>query len=217
MGVALGDLVTRLEAAVTGPDGFDTLQAVQDAVEQLSQDVPIVSSATLAIVSGVASYDLPADFLFLIELPALVTSDNVLLSNDGIVPLATAWEERWYVEGDQVRFEPTPTYTLTRTMRYAARYVLNDAGQYARLSENGARIALLFAQYLVLQARAAAAAGDGWRYRIGDEEVDKSRLSTSMQEQVKAALAAYQAAVKQLKGFGSAYRFRPLFDGAVEV
>lgn len=210
MGVALDELVSRLDASEM-PAGFDGVQAVRDAVEQLGQDVPIVTSTTLAIRSGTASYLLPTDFLFLIELPALVLFDNVFLLDGGIVPLTAAWEERWYVEGDQIRFEPTPFYTLNRTLRYAARYVLTD-GVYARLSENGARIALLYAQYLVLQARAQAAAGDGWRYRIGDEEVDKSRLSAGLQEQVSAALAAYQAAVKQLRGYGVVQRMR-VYDG----
>lgn len=205
MGVALGELVSRLEASGVAPTGFDGMQAAMDAVEQLSQDVPIVTSTTLAIRSGTASYDLPADFLFLIELPALVSSDNVLLSDGGIIPLATAWEERWYVEGDQIRFEPTPSYTLTRTLRYAARYVLVD-GVYSRLSENGARLALLYAKYLALQAKAAQAGESGWRYKIGDEEVDKSRLGQALLEQTKGALDAYAAAVKQLRGYGKVGR-----------
>jgi hypothetical protein len=201
MGVALATLAARLEDKGAGPDGFDYEQAVVDAVAQLSQDAPIVTSATLAIVSGTASYALPADFLFVIDLPALATSDNVLLSDGGIVPLATDWEERWYVEGDQVRFEPTPAYTLTRTLRYAAGHVLAE-GAWPRLTENGARIALLYAQYLALQAKAQAAGDGGWRYRIGDEEVDKSRLGSALLEQAKGAMAGYAAAVRQLKGYG---------------
>lgn len=194
-------LVQRLVGSFPALTEPTALQIVEDAIEQFSQDVPIMTSTTLAIRSGTASYDLPADFLFLIELPALVSSDNVLLSDGGIIPLTTAWEERWYIEGDRIRFEPTPVYTLNRTLRYAARHVLAD-GVYSRLNENGARLVLLYARYLVLQAQAAAAGESGWRYKIGDEEVDKSRLGQALLAQTKDALESYQVAVKQLKGYG---------------
>lgn len=198
-------LVQRLIAGFPALEEIMALQYVEDAVEQLSQDVPILTSATLSIVSGQDTYSLPRDFAFLVELPALVSSDNVLLSDGGIIPLATAWEERWYVEGDQIRFEPTPSYTMTRRLRYAGRYVLVD-GVYARLSENGARIALLYAKYLAIQAQAQAAGESGWRYKVGDEEVDKSRMGTALLEQARGALDTYAAAVRQLRGYGTVAR-----------
>lgn len=205
-------MVQRLLASFADLDEATALQYVEDAVGQLSLDVPIVTSTTLAIVSGVASYDLPADFLFVIELPGLVTSNNVLLSDGGLVPVSSTWEERWYIEGDQVRFDPVPSFTLTRSLRYAARHVLT-AGVYPRLSENGARIALLYGRFLALQGKAVTAAG-GFSYRIGDEAVDKSRVGAAMQQQVDAALAAYQAAVRQLRGFAGATN-RAQFTGQV--
>ena len=205
-------MVQRLLASFADLDEATALQYVEDAVEQLSLDVPIVTSTTLAIVSGVASYDLPADFLFVIELPGLVTSNNVLLSDGGLVPVSSTWEERWYIEGDQVRFDPVPSFTLSRSLRYAARHVLT-AGVYPRLSENGARIALLYGRFLALQGKAVTAAG-GFSYRIGDEAVDKSRVGAAMQQQVDAALAAYQAAVRQLRGFAGSTN-RAQFTGQV--
>lgn len=206
MGVALADLVARLEAAVAGPDGFDYEQAVVDAVAQLSQDAPMVSATTLAIVSGTSTYALPADFLFVIELPGLAAADNVLLSDGGIVPLATGWQERWYIEGDHVRFDPTPAYSLTRTLRYGAQHVLAE-GVWPRLSENGARIALLYAQYLALQAKAQAAAATAWKYSIGDESVDKSGQSKALMEQAKLALAEYERAAARLRPLGDRTQF----------
>ena len=205
-------MVQRLLASFADLDEATALQYVEDAVEQLSLDVPIVTSTTLAIVSGVASYDLPADFLFVVELPGLATSDNVLLSDGGLVPVSSTWEERWYIEGDQVRFDPVPSFTLSRSLRYAARHVLT-AGVYPRLSENGARIALLYGRFLALQGKAVTAAG-GFSYRIGDEAVDKSRVGAAMQQQVDAALAAYQAAVRQLRGFAGSTN-RAQFTGQV--
>ena len=205
-------MVQRLLASFADLDEATALQYVEDAVGQLSLDVPIVTSTTLAIVSGVASYDLPADFLFVVELPGLATSDNVLLSDGGLVPLSSAFSEQFYIEGDQVRFDPVPSFTLSRSMRYAARHVL-AAGVYPRLSENGARIALLYARFLALQRKAVEAAG-GFSYRIGDEAVDKSRVGASMQQQEDAALAAYLAAVRQLRGFAGSTN-RAQFTGVI--
>lgn len=212
MAMGFDELVTRLQKSVDAGDEFDYVQAVQDAVEQLSQDVPIMTSTTLAIVSGVASYDLPADFLFVVELPGLATSDNVLLSDGGLVPLSSGFQEVYYIEGDQVRFDPVPSFTLTRTLRYAARHVL-AAGVYPRLSENGARIALLYGRFLALQGKAVTAAG-GFSYRIGDEAVDKKGVGAAMQQQVDAALAAYQSAVRQLRGFAGSTN-RAQFTGVI--
>jgi hypothetical protein len=104
-------------------------------------------------------------------------------------------------KGRRFGSSPTPAYTLTRRLRYAARYVLVD-GVWPRLSENGARLALLYGRYLALLAKAGVAGESGWRYKIGDEEVDKSRLGQALLEQVKGALDAYGAAVRQLKGYG---------------
>lgn len=207
--MAIDPTVLKRRMMTTFPDMSEAtaLQVVEDAVEQLSQDVPIQTSTTLSIVSGTATYDLPAEFLFLIELPALVSSDNVLLSDGGIIPMATAWEERWYVEGDSIRFEPTPSYTMVRTLRYAARHVLSD-GVWPRLSENAARIALLYGRYLALQQQASTLAEGGWRYKIGDEEIDKSRQGSAMLEQVNAALEGYRTAVRQLQSYGSVHRVR---------
>ena len=207
--MAIDPTVMKRRMMTTFPEMSDAtaLQVVEDAVEQLSQDVPIQTSTTLSVVSGQATYALPVDFLFLIELPALVSSDNVLLSDGGIIPIATAWEERWYIEGDVIRFEPTPSYTLTRSLRYAARHVLVN-GVWPRLSENAARIALLYGRYLAMQQQAASLAEGGWRYKIGDEEIDKSRQGSAMLEQVNATLESYRAAVRQLQGYGSMHRVR---------
>ena len=48
------------------------------------------------------------------------------------------------------------------------------------------------------RGKAVTAAG-GFSYRIGDEAVDKKGVGAAMQQQVDAALAAYQSAVRQLR------------------
>lgn len=212
MSVALADLVSRLEAQVPARNNVpaDYSQLVQDAVLQLSQDVPLMRPGALSIVSGTASYDLPSDFLFLIELESLANADGIIISDAGLIPVPGHWAERYYIEGSAIRFDPTPTYTLSRKFRYAATYELDSDDVYQRLTGNGARVALLYAQFLALTEQANAIVGDGWRYRIGDEEVDKSRQGDGLRNQARAALDAYQRAVSQQKGYGSRARYNGL-------
>lgn len=216
MSIALTVLVARLQNAVPQRNGApaDYSRLVQDAVQQLGQDVPIITTAIVAVVAGTATYTLPDDFLFEVELLGPVMVGHVLIGNNGLVPLGGPLSEAHYVEGDRIRFDPVPGYTLDRTLRYAAGYVLNG-GYYPRLSENGARIALMYAQHLALVEQANAVAGDAWSYKIGDESVDKRGQGAAIQAQAMAALANYQNAVKPLKGYGSQYRVNPYLVGDV--
>lgn len=216
MTVALSELVNRLQAAVPPrddvPSAADYAQHVKDAVLQLAQDVPLPRTAELAVVHGMATYDLPADFLFLIELPSLCHPAGLLVSANGLVPVPTTWQERYEIRDGQITFYPTPTYTATRCLRYAACYALSgDPGseQYASLNQHGARLALLYAQYLALTQQASAVAGDGWRYQIGDEMVDKSNQGKGLMSQADSLLQQYRRAVQQQKGYGSRSHMEP--------
>jgi hypothetical protein len=214
--IALTVLVARLQNAVPQRNGApaDYSRLVQDAVQQLGQDVPIITTATLAVVAGTATYTLPDDFLFEIELSGPAAVGDVIVGSGKLIPMPGQWSEAHYIEGGSIRFDPVPGYTLDRTLRYAAGYVLvND--RYPRLSENGARIALLYAQHLALVEQANAVAGDGWSYKIGDESVDKRGQGAAIQTQAAVALANYQNAVKPLKGYGSQYRANPYIVGDV--
>ena len=208
MSIALAVLADRLQRAIPqrndAPSDYE--QLAREAVAQLSQDLPIVTATAIQVVAGVASYALPADFLHLIELGGVVwTGSRVILGDNGIVPLAGDWQEATYIEGDTLRLDPVPAYTATRTLRYAAAHIL-AGGVYGRLSENGARVALLYGQYLALMEQANAQAGDGWSYKIGDESVDKRGLAAAIQTQAAAALSNYNNAVRPLKGYGSQYK-----------
>lgn len=211
MAATLVSLTGRLQDAVPARNGVpaDYGQIVQDAVLQLSQDVPLLRLGTLSVVSGTATYALPADFLFLIELESLTNPDGIIISSAGLIPTPRHWEERYYVDGSEITFDPTPTYTLARDFRYAAAYVL-DSNVYTRLSQNGARIALLYAQYLVLTEQANAVAGDGWRYEIGDEMVDKTKQGDGIRGQAQAMLDSYEREIKSQKSYGSRGRYNAL-------
>lgn len=205
MGVSLATLTLRLEQMVPAANGVpaDYEQLVQDAVAQLSSDVPMTKTTTLAMVSGQAAYDLPSDFQFLISLERVARPDGVIIGNGGLIPVSASYEEHYDVEGNRIVFTPTPTYSLNRTLRYGAGHVLDGNQSYPRLSENGARIALLYGQYLALMAQGNATAPAGWKYQIGDEMVDKSGQAGKLREQADGLLKQYQTAVKPLKGYGT--------------
>ncbi len=211
MGISLLTLVERLERTLPQRDGVpaDYSRLIRDAVGQLGTDIPIVTSATINIVAGTAAYALPADFLGLIELCALPVYGGTAVTSGGLVPVGVAgWQEYFYIEGDTIRFDPVPAYTAARTLRYSAGYSLSN-GAFSRLSENGARMALLYAQYLGLSEQAAAVAGDGFKFTIGDESYDKSTQSAGIRSAAQAALANYQNAVKPMKGYATTYRQNP--------
>jgi len=217
MTVSIATLTDRLQSAVPArndvPGDYERL--AQDAVHQLSQDVPIITAVTIQVTAGQATYDLPADFLYGIELAGLPAQGGVIVSNGGLIPVSDCWQETHYIEGDTLRFDPVPTYSTTRTLRYAAQHVAS-AGVYPRLSENGARVALLYGQYLALLEQANAVAGDAWSYKIGDESVDKRGQGAAVQAQASVALANYQNAIRPLQGYGTRYRQNPYAVG-VEV
>jgi len=211
MGISLLTLVDRLERTTPQRDGVpaDYTQLIKDAVTQLGTDLPIVTACTINVVAGTAAYTLPADFLGLIELCALPSMGGTAVTSGGLVPVGVVgWQEAWYIEGDTLRFDPVPQYTAARTLRYSAGYSLSN-GAYARLTENGARICLLYAQYLGLSEQATAVAGDGFKFTIGDESYDKSTQGAGIRSAAQAALSNYQNAVKPLKGYGVTYRQNP--------
>lgn len=217
MTISIAQLADRLQRAVPARNGVpgDYERLAQDAVQQLSQDVPIITTATIQVTAGQATYSLPADFLYEIELAGLPVQGGVIVSNVGLIPVSDGWEETHYIEGDKLRLDPAPAYTAARTLRYAAQHVATN-GVYPRLSENGARVAMLYGQYLALLEQANAVAGDGWAYKIGDESVDKRGQGASIQAQASAALTSYQNALRPLQGYGRQYRQNP-YAVTVEV
>lgn len=208
MSISLYALSDRLEDAVPARRGVpaDYDQLIMDAVAQLGTDAPLIRTATLAVVSGTATYNLPADFQSLIELAGPARASGVILASEGIIPLSSSWEESYEIGGGQITFYPTPAYTATRTYRYAAGYALVDEA-YPRLTEAGARLALLYGQYLVLMAQAGPAAGNAWKYQIGDEAVDKTGQGKGLAAQANEMLQAYQRSVRRGQGYGQVARY----------
>lgn len=208
MSVSLASLTTRLQALAPVRDGVPTeagyVQCVKDAVSALSHDAPRRCTGAVSVVSGAASYALPADFLFLIEWPQLALAADVMVTPQGIVPMPDGWRETATAGDGVLTISPVPAYTMPRSYRYAGAHVLTgNVGSevYVTLNENAARIALLYATYLVLLQQAQAAAQGAWRYQIGDEMVDKSRLGDAAMSAAQAALTSYQREVRAVKSW----------------
>lgn len=210
--ISLNDLSDRLEIAVPARNAVpaDYEQLVKDAVLQLSQDVPMARTTTINVVAGTVVYNLPSDFLSLISLPMPAAMGDVLITASGLIPMAVGGlDERYEIVGGQIIFTPTPVYSMARTMRYAALYALDENENYPTLTENLARIALLYAQATAFAEQASSVAGDGWKYQIGDEMVDKTGQGKSISASADSAMKRYQDAVRRFSGYGSKAYYAP--------
>lgn len=204
MAVPLSSLIARLQALAPPRDGLPTeggyVQCVKDAALQLSHDAPRRVQAAVNVTSGTASYALPADFLFLIDFPGFLPGIEVMIDARGIIPMPLGGLHEQVTVGDgMLTISPTPIYTVPRLYRYAAAHALTgEPGSevYTTLNENAARVLLLYATYLVLSQQAQAAAQGAWKYQIGDEMVDKSRLADVGMASAQAALNSYQLALR---------------------
>jgi hypothetical protein len=208
MSVALADLVTRLQADIPArssvPSESQYEQCVKDAAADYSRRRKMQKMTTLNIVSGTATYDLPDDFLRLIKLERSTVMDgNVIIANEGLIPVSSTYEERHIIAGGQITFYPTPTYSQSRDLWYAAGHVLDGDEEYPDMTEDDAGIVLLKAAACALRRQAnAAASGQGnvVEYQIGDERVKKSDVAGSLRSQANDMEREYLAAVEAAVG-----------------
>jgi hypothetical protein len=204
MATSLATLKSRLEAAVPArggiPGSSQYEHAVRDAVADYSQRVPLQKLATLNIVSGTATYTLPADFLKVIRLETLASAEGVLFTADGLVPTGSTWRERYYIVGNQITFDPTPQYTMARDLWYAAAYVLDDEEIYQDMTQAVAGVVMLKARSLAMGYQAQAASGEILSYQIGDEKVEKGKTVEALRKAEQDLNGEYLAAVKATIG-----------------
>ena len=208
MSVLLSELVNELTADVPAREGVPSAdqyeRMIKEAVRDFGRRAGRVKRSTLDIVSGMATYDLPEDFLKMIKLYGLVAPDGIMNTPEGLVPVSDGFRERYTILDGQITFYPTPAYTLTRHFSYKAGWTLTADGDYTEayeeLTEEEAEICLLKAKSLALELQANTAAGDGWRYQIGDEMVDKSGQQSAYKVRLETAENAYLRAVEAYNG-----------------
>jgi hypothetical protein len=162
----------------------------------------MVRYGTINVVSGTATYSLADDFATMINLESAIRPGGVIISDAGIIPVPDSYEEHHEIIDGEITFTPTPTYTVDLDYKYNARHVLDDSSIYQNLSENAARIAMIYAQYLAITEIATSVAGTGFKYTIGDESVDKSQMAAGYWKQADRLLTQYQNAIKPYKSVG---------------
>ena len=207
----LAALVTLLQQEVPAVDGVPTTaqynQAVKDAVMEFSKQCGLTKISSLSIVSGSATYALPANFQRMISLDALVGVDGVIIGQDGLIPLSKDFEEEWTIENGtrQITFYPTPAYSMTRYFKYKAGWVAT-AADYTTMGEDEARIVILKAKAIAFEKQSNAAAGSSLKYSFGavSEDLDGGSESSaqSASDMEKAFLAACDKYNGQVAFFG---------------
>lgn len=202
MSVSLSDLVSRLKLIVPPSSSYPAdaqyEHAVTEAVLDYGQRVGMRRLTTISVVSGVATYTLPSDFIRIAKFPAIsqIARDGIIISGTGIIPTSGFTVREYYsVRNQQLTISPTPTYTLERPLLYVAGFTL-DNGVYTDLTDSDARVLLHKAAELILMQIADGVARHGWSYSIGDESVNKTALAQTIREQATAERAMYEDALK---------------------
>jgi hypothetical protein len=206
--VSLSTLMTRLEAAVPAvssvPSQAQYQQCVEDAVADLSERKPNQKVYSISIVSGTGDYTLPTDFVRPVLLESLMATSGVWITATGLIPVSADVAEIYTYAGQTLTITPTPSYTASRRLWYAAGHVLNSSNAYPDMTTSEAALALLKAQALALGLLGMASGSSGWKYSIGDEVVDKSGLAKGYHDQAAMLEGRYEKGLRAAVGpFGA--------------
>jgi hypothetical protein len=218
MSKLLSDLVEQLALDVPAVDSIPTAvqyeNAVKDAVRDFSERCGLEQIATLNVVPGTATYDLAADFLKLIVLETFESIDGVIISSVGLIPTNITYEERFTIRNGQIKFWPTPTYTMARDYRYKAAWIGTDVPadgsvaedvNYETMGEREARIILLKAQATALTKQANAQDGTSIKYSFGAVSEDLTGAGDTLRKSSKSLDDEYLEACKEYNGQHASY------------
>lgn len=190
MSVALSTLTDRLEGSVPPVDDVPTpsqyQDAVTDAVSTFSRRVGNRRQYQINVVSGTAVYALPDDFQKVIKLEPLESGsarygDTLIISGQLYPASQGLYEETHTIAGNTITLYPTPTYTAVRYLWYKAGFVISGDSNYADMVDSMIPIIMAKAQgniYRMIAARVARS--DGWKYKFGDVEIDKSGIGKAL-------------------------------------
>jgi hypothetical protein len=205
MAVALADIVDRLQTSIPQVDGSPADSQYQacviDAVADFSAQLGPIREAPLSVVSGTATYTLPADFLKLVSLSASLLDGTLVQPAGLLVPMGSLGRnERYAISGREITIYPTPNYSASRTLVYQSAFVLSATDVYQGLADADVSIILLKASALLLLQLGASAAPSAFRYQIGDITVDKSSATKNLSDAAGQLEASYAKAVERRRG-----------------
>ena len=115
--------------------------------------------------------------------------------------MSASYEERYYITGLEITFDPEPAYTVDRDLWYAAQYVLDDDGVYQDLTDYDAGLVLLKARALAKgMQELGITTGDILEYQIGDAKVKRGDLVKSLRSAREGLERQYLEAVAAAVG-----------------
>ena len=210
MTTSLALLIQKLSHEVAArngvPDSVQYSNAVKDAVLDYSRRNPLRKRVAVSIVSGTATYTLPADFMEVISFPSILEiSGGNLVTDSGIIPVSDSFKEEYEIVDGRLTIYPTPAYTATRYLWYQALYALDDNQIYQDLDAFGASLVFKKASAICLRVQANRAAQEGWSYQIGDERVDKTKLSDILSSRASELESEYLAEVAKATKTGGLF------------
>lgn len=208
----LSDLIDNLQSKIPARNGvpgeLQYRKVVLDAVIDFSVRCALEKIGHISIIAGVATYDLPADFVKIIRLYAAGALDHgVAITPGGLVPVSQI-QEHYTIANKKITFFPAPGYNQVRTLRYAAGWALTgsaDNEEYAEMGDLEAAIVLLKAQADVKTLQINAEGGGVLAYRIGDESFDKAGGIQAMIAERNAKAFDYQSACQSYNGAKTVY------------
>lgn len=205
MAKTLDELVAELTGEIPAMGGVPSAaqyeRAIKDAALDFSRRAGTEKITSLAVVSGTATYDLPADFLSLISLDSIYNPSGVLNTPDGLIPLSATFCEEITFRNGQLTINPIPTYTLTRQMNYKAGWALTgQTPTYEDMGDEEAAIILLKAQALAQVKKNNARSGSAYRYTIGGVTVDTTSQASASDKDVDQLESEYEKRVDKYVG-----------------
>ena len=203
---ALADMVLDLQEDVPAVDGVPSdaqyERAIKDAVAEFSRLCGLIKNTNISIVSGTATYTLPADFLKKIEFDSPYDPEHgVMITSTGIIPFGTAtpFEEEITIRNGVMTIYPTPAYTMSRYLEYKAAWVLDESNEYP-LTDDEVEIVMLKAKAIAFEKINNASASAGFKYSIGNMSVDKSGVSEGYGNRVKNFEERFEKACRDYNG-----------------